>query len=260
MLYRISSLKLFGVLTLFLIGCSDVNYQVISVESPLMENNDNELQFENKDVEVLYNFWSDKGRLKFFMKNKTDEILYVDLKNSFFIKNNVANDYYVNKTKTYSTKTSGKVTAVNNEPNVVDGRTIEKSSKKGLELESKKIIAIPPTSGKHVSYFNLRNTFFDFCDFTVYPKRNDTSQVNFNQKNTPLTFKNFITYSFSKKLKTSKSVSHSFWVENVMAMTDKTFFVRKEKPKPCKPQEDEGVTVIPEKAPNKFFIEYGDEY
>ena len=61
--------------------------------------------YEDENCAVFYKFWTQGGDAGFEFYNKTDEIIYLDLTKTFFIKNGVAYDYYTDKTVT-DTKTS----------------------------------------------------------------------------------------------------------------------------------------------------------
>ena len=55
---------------------------------------DKGLLYEDAHCSIYYSFWANGGDASFSIFNKTDEIMYVDLSKSFFIRNNIANDYY----------------------------------------------------------------------------------------------------------------------------------------------------------------------
>jgi len=55
---------------------------------------DKGLLYEDEYCSIYYSFWANGGDASFSIFNKTDEIMYVDLSKSFFIRNNIANDYY----------------------------------------------------------------------------------------------------------------------------------------------------------------------
>ena len=251
-MYRNIITIVLGVFFISFTSCTSINYQVLSVKSPLMEKGSDEVTFENDKISVVYNFWSHTGDLRFFIENKTDKILYLDLNNSFFIKNGTANNYYEDRTTSYSSKVASEKRA--------DGVSVASSSDKTVSVSNKRIVPVPPKSRREISYFDLQDDFFDFCNLKVYPSRNDTSQASFNRQNSPLTFENFMTYSFSEDMEESQTFRNEFWVENIKTMKSNNFFVKTDKPEPCNPKESERVTVVPEKAPNKFFIEYKDPY
>lgn len=87
---------------LFLIGvvsmiasCAPSSYQVCSLK-PVNANAGDKLVFENEDIKVGYNFWSKCGNSSFAVFNKTDKPIYVDLGNTHFVLNDIANTYFKN--------------------------------------------------------------------------------------------------------------------------------------------------------------------
>jgi hypothetical protein len=61
--------------------------------------------YEDENCAVFYKFWTEGGDAGFEFYNKTNEIIYLDLTKTFFIKNGIAYDYYEDKTVT-DTETS----------------------------------------------------------------------------------------------------------------------------------------------------------
>ena len=52
------------------------------------------LVYEDDKCILFYSLWAERGDASFAIHNKTDQIMYVDLSKSFFIRNGIANDYY----------------------------------------------------------------------------------------------------------------------------------------------------------------------
>ncbi len=83
-----------GSFTLLFSACQKRFYQVYEVASEQLDHKKDALVFENSEVKVRYNLWSQQGELAFVIENKTDEDLFIDLSRSFLIKNGEAMDYY----------------------------------------------------------------------------------------------------------------------------------------------------------------------
>jgi len=87
-----------------LVSCSQLYHfvQVFETQSAdsttPMTRVDNGLCYEDDDCAIYYYLWSDGGESRFVFYNKTDEIIYVDLAKSFFIRNGFASDYYLERT------------------------------------------------------------------------------------------------------------------------------------------------------------------
>lgn len=101
--------------TLVLVSCSQVYHfvQVFETQSandkaPLTKVN-NGLCYEDDDCAVFYTLWAEGGDASFAFLNKTDEIIYIDLTKSFFIRNGLANDYYHDREWSESKTSSSRV-------------------------------------------------------------------------------------------------------------------------------------------------------
>lgn len=93
---------------LALSSCKSTFYQVVTTQSENLKTEQNALFFEDENCKVYYNLWSEGGNAGFFFHNKTDMTIYVNLAESFFVKNGMAYDYSLNRT--FSSSTSQSVT------------------------------------------------------------------------------------------------------------------------------------------------------
>lgn len=89
-------------LVLLLSSCSTLYYQVYTVKSDNVKEQNNALVYENDDCQIIYNLWKDGGRAGFIFFNKTDKNIFVDLNKCFFIKNNKAYDYFLNRSTSFN--------------------------------------------------------------------------------------------------------------------------------------------------------------
>lgn len=86
--------SLVAVLGLSMASCKSYYYQVYDVSSNNTKMQDNSLVYENEDCKVLYNLWSNNGKLRFAILNKTDKDIFVNMGQSFYVVNGQAIDYY----------------------------------------------------------------------------------------------------------------------------------------------------------------------
>lgn len=76
--------------------------------------------YEDDNCALFYSLWANGGDASFAIYNKTDEVLYVDLSKSFFIRNGIANDYYRERawsetsSSSFGTQTTSSVAAYGN--------------------------------------------------------------------------------------------------------------------------------------------------
>lgn len=87
-------------------GMSVVYYQIATISSPQMSvSDDGRFCYNENDLTIDYDFWSDHGKVGFIITNNTDEDIFIDLSRSFLIVNGMTFDYYRNLT--YKSGTSG---------------------------------------------------------------------------------------------------------------------------------------------------------
>lgn len=84
-------------------SCNPNYYQVYKVNSSDLVQKENSMVFENEDCKIMYNLWGLKGTMGFIFENKTNEDIFLDMTQTFFIKNGAANDYFRNRS--YETRT-----------------------------------------------------------------------------------------------------------------------------------------------------------
>lgn len=251
-----------GITCFLLSNCvpySNLDYQVVSIQSPILNNSNNELVYESSDMRIKYNLWGEYGKLRYTVQNKSKEVLYLDLKNSFFVKNGIAHDYYQDKTITKIQNATTKDFSPYFHGNKASDISFEKSTGQETAFSSKEKIAIPPNSAKVLYYFDLKNSIFNFCDLEKYPDWNDTTKLGFKANNAPFTFKNFLTYSDNKDLKPRKEINHRFWVHKVENIDGTNFSKEKNIQDPCDTTKKREIEVINKKADNRFYIDYQDD-
>ncbi len=85
-------------------SCSSVYHylQVVkvqpTVETSKFTTTSNGFDYRNGDLIMNYLLWSENGQTLFYIYNISNEIMYIDLANSFFIKNGFAYNYYAEQT------------------------------------------------------------------------------------------------------------------------------------------------------------------
>ncbi|HCF80725.1 MAG TPA: hypothetical protein DER39_03370, partial [Porphyromonadaceae bacterium] len=83
---------------LTLSSCRTTFYQVYrAVPSDRSMADKDSLVYKDENCEVTYNLWSHGGNMGFGFFNKTKENIYLNLDECFFVRNDVANDYYLDR-------------------------------------------------------------------------------------------------------------------------------------------------------------------
>lgn len=110
-------------------SCSSVYHYVqvfeakSSSQSQQIKNEGGGMIYEDNICAIFYSLWANGGDASFAIFNKTDEIMYVDLSKSFFIRNGIANDYFKERawsetnTSTFGTQTTASAAAFGNVSN-----------------------------------------------------------------------------------------------------------------------------------------------
>jgi len=89
-------LFLLYVIVLLLSSCAQSNYYQVYKVQPVndLSKSKNSLIYEYADCEVRYDFWGEGGNVGFLFYNKSDRDIYVNMKESFYIYNGIAYDYF----------------------------------------------------------------------------------------------------------------------------------------------------------------------
>ena len=72
-------------------------YKVSSEDKRISQDNSKYIVYEDDNCKLLYNLWGNGGNVGFMFYNKTNDIIFIDLSESFFVKNRSAYDYYRNR-------------------------------------------------------------------------------------------------------------------------------------------------------------------
>lgn len=254
--------KLFLLLSFVLLcSCNTVKtyYQVYKTESKTVIPNGNSIAFEDANCIISYNLWAENGNAGFSFYNKTDEVAYLLLDQSFYVINGNAYDYYQNRvfisssnSTTVTSKSSGVTLLGRLSFNSISSNTVALNHSNGVETHEAKVIAIPPKSTKTVSEFNINQTIFRDCDLLRFPTTKEDSNKSFNQENSPLKFYNSISYKIGEKV---NKVKNDFYVSNIKNIASKDAF-KQEKNTFCNQKGGGTVSVFKDSAPNKFYLIY----
>ena len=234
--------------------------------------------YENEDCKLLYNLWGNRGSMSFIFENKTDKDIFIDLSQSFFIRNGKAFDYYMERTyedRTYDAVNVGYSYSVSNGSTVYGkwlpylfdasvsnsyGLGEKVSAKSGISravtIKEKKIICVPAKCYKYVAGYRIDPEFTKACDKKLdYPK-NECTIATYNENDSPLKFNNRIAYAFEESNKSLKFIDNSFWLSSVKNYT-KEAAVEKVNPEgKCKNEYVHKIEVFKIGGPNQFFVPY----
>lgn len=216
-------------------SCKSYYYQVYDVSSNNLKQQDNSLVYENENCKVLYNLWSNNGKLKFAILNKTDKDIFVNMGQSFYVVNGQAVDYYQGRTFTsqsydeaayMGTSVVGNANAgglwgngvyYEDAQALVNAKSVKivKAIANSITSKEKEIVCIPAKCYKVFSYYSVNPDRVVTCERSKdYPS--GTYQVGtYTQTSTPMSFKNRIAYGFTKNDVADKHIDNDFWISGI---------------------------------------------
>ena len=277
-------------LILLFSSCSTLYYQVYTGKSDNVKEQNNALVYENDDCQIIYNLWSDGGRSGFIFFNKTDKNIFVDLNKCFFIKNNKAYDYFLNRSSALSQTNeimaygsaslkfgeyfdADKYTFINSiyDPEIISrsasvAKTKGASSSftKGISYKEKDIICIPPKSFKEINEYFISNEVL-IEDGKMFPKK-EPYKFTFDELSTPLKFSNVICYFMDNN--NDYIINNDFYVESIenhskKSAIKKEIYQKKYNPKDNYAEYNGDVEklnyyryIFTVSGPDKFYISY----
>jgi hypothetical protein len=230
MLYSKFKLFLLSFLILTISSCKTYVqvYETKAVNSELQ----NECYiYENDSLKITYTFWAQNGVLAFALYNKLDKPIYLDWKKSAYINNTIKLNYWNDEMQS-STISYGNYSynGPDLRPGQISGNTKNISATNTVKPE--RISFIPPKSNLYKSQFNLLpfpislNTDASFSEEVLNSNTVVKTKVfttNYTKENTPLTFRNYLTFSYSEDFKTEFYIDNEFYVESIKEMNFKHF-------------------------------------
>lgn len=217
-------------------SCTPSFYQIYTVNYEGLKKDNNLLVYENEHLIVTYDLWYSGGNPGFNVINKTDSIMYIILPECYYVYNGASYDYYDNVDRHISKSTSVfheastsdskslSVAGVINVPGgyydaskskgmskSVSSGTIETASS-GITQHEKTVMRIPPRSHKRCLKYNILGSVILSAESKKDFPRNASIPVNYEKANSPVVFRNWISYSFDAEHKDIKSIENEFWI------------------------------------------------
>lgn len=228
---RISGLAFFIAAILLVSSCNTLVYQVYEVKSNGLEQRDNALVYENADCKISYNLWSEDGNAGFIMYNKTDKNIFVNKKETFFIKNGLANNYY--KNREYSSHVATAYAASNSyfpltsfSPFIYAVPTDITNSKKltvsrTVTEKEEAVICIPPHSWKFISEYYVYPSVVKTCNSRTDCPKTSAEVQSFGLNDSPVKFSNRIAYSFDANGNNPQYIDNNFYIASIKNYSEK---------------------------------------
>ena len=213
-------------------------YQVQETKSPDTKFENNAYVYENNEVKINYNFWALGGQVEFTITNKLDIPIYIDWNQSHLIFNGSSYEYWYDEEETKSAYRSSTISGQSSILTLLAGAygsnrtTYGRSATAGLMSSNKKkvkqIIQIPSKSAISISKFNINKTPYFDCDFNLSQKsRKTNSTKEFSIENSPIIFRNFISYSTHENQNQFKIIDNKFYVSSASFISKTKFLGKK---------------------------------
>lgn len=229
------------------------------------------LVFEDENCLVSYNLWDNGGNVGFNIYNKSNKNLYLNLEESFFIFNGIANNYYKNRVfssslnsgATYATSvvTSRSVTGYNyfnllqtNKVALSSNTAIVSASGQSVSYNEEKIVNIPPKASKYIVEYAINNSLYRNCDLYKYPTKKQINTKSFTKADSPIAFSNKIAYYIDTPDQLIK-FDNSFFVSEITNYPESEAFYSK-KDENCGQISITKSYYFNDKSPDKFYMKY----
>lgn len=253
-------------------SCRTTFYQVYrAVPSDKSMANKDALVYKDENCEVTYNLWSHGGNMGFGFFNKTKENICLNLDECFFVRDDVANDYYLEREFTQSSNIGSKsshkkgvsaaLTGLNflgliqsNQAAAEVSESLMTSSGSSISTKEQKIITIPPGTLKFISEYNINESLYRDCDLLKYPKRKQIRTLHFMKNDSPLVFSNRITYRVGESSEPVQ-FENQFYVSEITNYTEKEI-VKEDYDEFCGEKSMEKYNFFKIKSPDRFYIMY----
>lgn len=269
-----NSILFLGVI-LILSSCgSSKFYQVYKVkpsdESLLITE---DLIYEDDNCIISYNIWSEGGDIGFTFYNKTEENIFVNLDNCFFVSNGYANNYYKNRVYTTSKSNTNSVSKTSSgavllaalnaysgvkTTGVKSSRTSNSASSSGNAVSyiEESLICIPSRTSKTISEYSINNSFILECDLKEYPSKKEVKTKSYLVEDSPYLFSNRISYTANGD---SFQVINEFFISEITNLSSSEFFGYRNK-EVCGKKSYSSTKFMKMYGKNLFYIDYLKEY
>lgn len=180
--------------SLLLSSCSQALFQQIATLSSdnVFLKPDGSFAYEDAVVTISYDFWSETGKFTFIVTNNTDDNIYLNLGESYYINNGYAYDYYQARTYVYA----GGSTASSLASVPVMGFAVASAvaPDKSVEYAEQPIVCIPAHSSKAFEEFNVSTSAFRECGFVRNPSRKEISVREYSISDSPRVIENRLVF------------------------------------------------------------------
>lgn len=213
-------------------SCTTRYYQVLTTASDDAVDRNGQPVFENSDLRILYDFWASGGRMGFVVENKLDKPILIDWNRSHLVYNGFSFDYWndsesiITMHESLTTGMAHTFAEVRKSMLGTSGRATRTGGSRtravttAEHIRTKSVLEIPPGSKVgFTSYQLLTDAIYD-CDFHWSGAANsDQKERVYDRSNTPLIFRNYITYSVGADLSDIRVIDNAFYLRSAIFLT-----------------------------------------
>lgn len=238
------------------ISCVPINYYQVYSVAPIekVERTETALKFEDENCIVSYNLWAEGGDVGFLFYNKTNESIYLNMKECFFVLNGVANDYYLNRIYENSSSSSESLTSFSSSPKEL---LLNRQTGFKISYIENEIICIPSKSSKIITEYQINNTLFRDCELLKFPSNKNISSLFFTEQSSPFVFGNRLSYSLGET-KVRVYMENNFYISEIVNYPENSI-VESKYDEFCGEKNLTLIKVFKKVSPDKFFIMYRNE-
>ena len=257
-----------------LASCSTKRFcQVLSTASVDAVDLNGSPVFENEEMRITYEFWAKGGQMTFTIQNKLSVPIHIDWNRSHLIHNGASFEYWTDSEETTSvhgSSSSGVMVSTlstSGGQGSASGSVASRlnSSRSGVTStvrnRPKPVLHIPPGGAVTFSRFQLLTSGIYDCDFFwKTPKISDRQQRVYERDNSPLIFRNYLTYSTDPAFAETKVVDNEFYLRSATFLSSSSFLGPRTIERQC-PVNGLAVPVTqyarPYKKGNSFYFRFG---
>lgn len=216
-------------LILLIVSCTPKYIQVFTTKTINTQLQNNKWVYENDTIKVTYSFWANKGVMSFGVYNKLDKPIYIDWKNSSFIYNSNKLNYWIEEQKSSLASYYGGY--YYNGPLLKPGFAINEGIQytSATTIKPERVTFLPPKSNYYrTQFYLLPIAYYKFNPKTVNKisvdradnsnKKTNIYEINFDNNNSPLKFRNFMAFSFSENSQSFFFIDNEFYLTSVKEM------------------------------------------
>jgi len=259
-------------------GCGHSMYQLIETspaKASQMENNGT--SYETSELKITYDFWADGGKVDFTIFNKTNSSIYLDWDKSHFILNGLSLEYWTDSEITNSlinSTSSGSSSSATSLLNLLSPSSYNTNTTRTYQgkrqvtvsaskIKPKRIIHIPSHSAIQMSSFAITKTLYYDCDLHLgNSSAKRAAGKSFTSSNTPLSFRNYLTYYTEPSAAKEIVIDNEFFVSKISFLSESSFLGKMQTNKECDingKKTNAQVYSYPYRKQNNFYIQFANK-